>query len=201
MKENREENFYELLQINPHASTSEIVAAYHRVKNTFSKDNLATYSLFSGQEIEKTTEKIEKAYQTLSNLDKRHAYDKKIKILHGEKGARALLEEFDHKNKTSHLTHLQPQKPSDIKPEKKIILLEKGDGEELKKIRENLGHTLEEVSQNTKIQAKQIESIENQKALSIMARVYLQGYLKTLAKFYGVDPENTVKLYFSQNKS
>jgi hypothetical protein len=75
-----EETFYDILKIDQRATISEIVAAYHSAKNAFSKDSVATYSLFSPEETQTILDRLEEAYLTLSNVDKKREYDRQLKL-------------------------------------------------------------------------------------------------------------------------
>ncbi len=54
--------------------------------------------------------------------------------------------------------------------------------------RQELGLTLEEVSEKTKIQPKFLESLEQNHLEKLPADVYVFGFLRELSKFYSVDP-------------
>ena len=71
-----EETFYEILKVDRKATVAEIVAAYHSAKNAFSKDSVATYSLFNNDEAQTVLNKLEEAYLTLSNFEKRAEYER-----------------------------------------------------------------------------------------------------------------------------
>jgi len=68
-------NYYELLEVQPDASNMDIINAYRQAKLTYKTDSIATYSLFDDVELNRICTEIEKAYETLSDLGKRQAYD------------------------------------------------------------------------------------------------------------------------------
>lgn len=68
-------NYYELLDVPPDARNLDIIHAYRRAKLTYRVDSMATYSLFDDAELEHIRDEIERAYQTLSDPEKRRAYD------------------------------------------------------------------------------------------------------------------------------
>jgi DnaJ-class molecular chaperone len=70
-----EMNYYELLNVNPNASFQEIERAYELCKITYRSDSIAYYSLLSEEERKQILDRIEKAYETLRNTQKRKAYD------------------------------------------------------------------------------------------------------------------------------
>ncbi len=77
-----QENLYDLLEVAPSASQSEIRAAYLRVKSAFRKDNAALYSLMTEEDTDSILRKVEGAFQVLSNPDKRREYDEAHQITH-----------------------------------------------------------------------------------------------------------------------
>src|SRR5262245_17675746 len=79
MFNNDAQSYYEILDVKPDASQSEIRQAYFRVKSAYGKDSAALYSLFDEQETQLVLERVEEAYLVLSNVDKRREYDR----LHG----------------------------------------------------------------------------------------------------------------------
>lgn len=71
-----EQTLYDLLDLKPDASPQEIREAYLKAKAAYTKDSLALYTLISGDERELMLKEVERAYQILSNPDKRREYDK-----------------------------------------------------------------------------------------------------------------------------
>jgi curved DNA-binding protein CbpA len=68
-------SLYDVLELTPDATPQEIRSAYLRLKSSYSKDNIAHYTLFSREETESMLQKIENAYLMLSNPERRRAYD------------------------------------------------------------------------------------------------------------------------------
>jgi DnaJ-class molecular chaperone len=70
-----EMDYYELLNVDRNSSPQEIERAYELCKITYQTDSIAYHSLLSEEERQRVLERIEKAYQTLSNTKKRKTYD------------------------------------------------------------------------------------------------------------------------------
>jgi len=70
-----EMDFYELLNISRTSSPQEIERAYHLCKSTYQAGSIAHYSLISEKERKTVLDRIEKAYDTLSDSKKRRLYD------------------------------------------------------------------------------------------------------------------------------
>jgi curved DNA-binding protein CbpA len=75
MKDFREQNFYELLEIPVHATREEVEQAYRRSLEIFNPDSVAVYALFSPEELAALRRRLDEAYDTLGNLDRRRKYD------------------------------------------------------------------------------------------------------------------------------
>jgi len=72
----KNQSYYDILEVGPDASFSEIKTAYYRIKSTYSKDSPALYSIFDENESRELLSKVEIAYLVLSNAEKRREYDK-----------------------------------------------------------------------------------------------------------------------------
>ncbi|GAJ14921.1 unnamed protein product [marine sediment metagenome] len=124
-------------------------------------------------------ERIEEAYKTLVNEDQREYYDKNVLNLKRDK------------------TFYKKESKKDIK-----ILKEKQkdrsiriNGKVLKNIRELKGTTLEEISKKTKIGLSYLKAIEEDNYKVFPAEIFMKGFLKTYAKYLGLDPEEIVRNY------
>lgn len=67
-------------------------------------------------------------------------------------------------------------------------------GAKLKKIRQELGLSLEEVQKKTKIHLNILKAIEGD-SLTGLNPIYLKGFLKIYCKFLGVDPKDCIPDY------
>ena len=68
-------NYYELLNVERTASREEISEAYQAALATYHPGSLAAYSLVTEEERRLITERIQEAYQTLRDPEKKKAYD------------------------------------------------------------------------------------------------------------------------------
>jgi transcriptional regulator with XRE-family HTH domain len=68
-------------------------------------------------------------------------------------------------------------------------------GEKLKKIRSERRIGLSDISRFTKIQLKYLENIEEGLYENLPSDVYVKGFLKSYAKFLGVNGESLIRLY------
>jgi len=68
-------NYYELLNVERTASREEIREAYQAALSTYHPGSLAAYSLVTEEERRLIVERIEEAYETLRDPEKKKAYD------------------------------------------------------------------------------------------------------------------------------
>lgn len=198
----KEENYYQLLKVDPRASTAEIVTAYHVARNAFSKDSLAVYSLFSAEETEGLLKQLEEAYFTLSNPDRKRDYDRRISMSSIANAAVAIPTTDETPTLTPTPTPAAPAAVSlspapvtstgepSLAPVAGII-----DGQFLAHAREGKGLSLDDVARLTKIPSRTLKAIEAGDIPRLPARVYLQGFVTNLAKVYRLDPAVTSKGY------
>jgi DnaJ-class molecular chaperone len=79
MRNFEELNFYEILEITMDASPFKIKRAYKNALEVYGKESLLTYSLFSEEERIDILRRIEDAYNTLIDRNKRTAYDASLR--------------------------------------------------------------------------------------------------------------------------
>ncbi|MSP18486.1 MAG: hypothetical protein EXR74_02825 [Bdellovibrionales bacterium] len=194
-----EETFYDLLRIGPTASVAEITAAYQSVKAAFSKDSLATYSLMPAEDTQAILIKIETAYVTLTHIDKRRVYDKRI----SEPDFTSIEEPMNqnHQKQIPNVSTIAPILEAPL-----ITAIPSGDSVSyndptqlsLSQIREKKGLTLTDVSRITKIPIRYLKALEEYNQPILPPKVYVQGFLKNLAQLYRLEPQITVSTYFEQ---
>lgn len=68
-------------------------------------------------------------------------------------------------------------------------------GERMKKIRSERRLSLSEISKNTRIQVKYLEYLENGEYHRLPADVYVRGFLKSYADFFGTNEKHLARLY------
>lgn len=193
----KEETYYDVLKVSSNATISEIVAAYHSAKNTFSKESMATYSLFNEDEIQGILDKLEEAFRTLSNIEKKAEYDRLLE-LRAQNGEISTMSEFELKQRASLKIKKKVHKPEEVPVEfTPIPCPYEGtiSGTVLKEIRERRGITVEEVTKTTKIPARFVRAIEENNIKELPARVYVQGFVKNMANLYRLEPNLVMKSY------
>lgn len=66
---------YDVLEVSANASLEEIETSYLRILEELGTQSLAMYSMFDEHQVEQLRARIEEAYLTLSDADRRQAYD------------------------------------------------------------------------------------------------------------------------------
>lgn len=168
MDKNRE-NYYQILRVSRKASQTDILAAYHAAKGAFSKEALSATQQIASAEITLFLQKIEKAYETLSDPLKRKNYDEVIDLAASEE----TMEAWDPKNGF----------PQSIT------------GATLRSFRESANLSLEEVFRITRIPVHYLKAIEQENVKEMPARVYIQGFVKNVAQVYKQPPQEVARLF------
>ncbi len=192
-------NYYEMLDIKPDAVPYEIRHAYNAALQLYQPGSLVSYSFFSDGERKAILSLVEKAYQTLINDQSRKDYDDDL-ICRGEIEAReesapdvkkpvslfdisrgpavrtVFVSSDALKNKIS-----QSQIINDILARSELS------GEDLKQIRTELGLTIEQIAEETKIRVNHIRSIEEGQAEQMPPAVFLKGFVKSYLKCLGLE--------------
>jgi DnaJ-class molecular chaperone len=200
-------NYYELLRISYNASSFEIRQAYKQVLAIYEENSLATYSLFTEDERKVILSKIESAFLTLMDDEKRKDYDSNL-VDRGEAPDNILTDRrkkkaipiFPRSKARANVNNLARIK-------RKIQEKEAGDlatimlkgkqisGKELKNLRESLGIELEEIFQVTKISPTALAAIEKDDVGNLPPKVYLISFLRSYAEALQLDPQQVVDGY------
>lgn len=192
-------NYYEILDLQPNAVPYEIRHAYNAAMQLYQPGSLVSYSFFSEKERREILSLIEKAYQTLINDQLRKEYDdelvrrgeieakeetapevkKPVSVFHISRGpaARTVFVSSDAlKDRIN-----QSQVIKDILAQSALS------GQDLKQIRTELGLTIEQIAEETKIRVNHIQSIEEGQAQNLPPAVFLKGFVKSYLKCLGLE--------------
>jgi DnaJ-class molecular chaperone len=192
-------NYYEMLDLQPNAVPYEIRHAYNAAMQLYQPGSLVSYSFFSEKERREILSLIEKAYQTLINDQLRKEYDdelvrrgeieakeetapevkKPVSVFHISRGpaARTVFVSSDALKDRI----IQSQVIKDILAQSALS------GQDLKQIRTELGLTIEQIAEETKIRVNHIQSIEEGQAQNLPPAVFLKGFVKSYLKCLGLE--------------
>lgn len=180
MKSIEELNHYELLSIEAWASPGKIRQAYHKGLATYSPDSVAAHNLVSEEEKARMRQRLDKAYRTLMDSESRADYDLSIGLV-AEKASEG-TEPAPEKN-TPHADGPRTYRGSD-----------------LKRFREGLGISLENISQETKIKVSHLHALESEDLESLPGTFFIRGFLKAYAACLKLRPEDVVEGYLRHAK-
>jgi flagellar biosynthesis protein FlhG len=174
--------------VSPNVTVKEIQRAYEHAKETFHRDSLAIYSLFSEEEVNEIQAAIEEAYRVLADEALRNSYDRShLPTSSGQKWEKPTEVQGISREKESSLSFTGLS----FNVEEEVYR-----GKILRQIREKMGIDLKTISTETKISIKILEWIEEEVLEKLPAPVYLKGFLKGYAQSLGLDPQKVVEGYF-----
>jgi DnaJ-class molecular chaperone len=201
-------SYYDILELTADATPQEIRSAYLRLKSSYSKDNVANYSVYSREETDQMLQKIEEAYLILSNPERRKAYD---------------LSHQGHSSVTAHAEHssfrAEPV-PAPVMPSISNINQTHADpffihsdtdsfvsseqewsGLAIKRARESKRITIEDLADYTRISKSYLIALEEEAYQKLPAVVYVRGFLQQVSKRLKLPADLVVKKYIDRLKA
>ena len=206
MKRFIEQNFYELLGIEFDASSFEINRAYKENYQLYHEDSLISYSLFSREERKEILAKLDEAFSTLVDEQKRSRYDQSLiecgilkEGTKSQNGRRTigLISDSDHSRKNTILAirgELEAIVSSNAVIQE-ILTHDVLRGKDLKRIREELGVSLETVTEMTKIRTIFLRAIEEDEHKKAPSGMFLKSYVKAYVQSIGLDADSVASRY------
>jgi len=191
MKSLTDQNYYEILEIPRRASTEEIERAYRLVRATYVQGSLAGHSVFEDGDAEVIGERVELAYRTLSDPEKRASYDASME--HAQTPQRAAETAATQRVHT-------PEPPLD--PLDAFDDLDESEGEfngaRLRRARLRRGVELDEIAGVTKVSPTYLEFLEQERFGDLPAAVYVRGFVMGYAQCIGLDPPAVASSYMKR---
>jgi flagellar biosynthesis protein FlhG len=188
MKNAFEPDLYELLEIERDASPTELERAYRITRAAWADDSLATYSLFGEDDAAAVRERLDRAYEVLSDPERRARYDAS---LGGPPPAP------DEGVPAPELVE-RPVAPAQVEPE---ITGFEGfedsdddpyDGARLRRARMRHGIGIDRIAEVTKINPTYLRFLEEEQFDDLPAAVYVRGFVTAYARCVGLDPARVV---------
>ncbi|MBW2544694.1 MAG: helix-turn-helix domain-containing protein [Deltaproteobacteria bacterium] len=210
MKSFENSNYYELLDIQPNVLQFQIRRAYRKALELYRQESMASYSLFSDSRRKQILAMLEDAFTTLIDRDSRYKYDLQMvkdgfitrEELSAESKALALVRERKEAAEKVELTAVLSKCPKAgvISTSALSGILEKDTlvGDDLKRIREELGVSLKEMSEHTKIRVALLKAIENDEYDKLPSRFHLRSFLKAYVDCLVVDADVIVERYLKR---
>jgi len=179
MKRLADQDHYEVLDVPRAASWGDIRRAYDLARQTYTGDAPAAFPLFSAEERAHLFSRIEEAYRTLGDVQKRRAYD-------------ATLAERAPDGVSASPT------PDRATPESESLRIGEVTGERLRQIRQQRGVSLDEIAERTRVNVDYLLFIEEEKMAALPAEIYLRGYLAQYAATLRLDAASVTQGYLTR---
>lgn len=208
MKDIKELNYYEMLIVPADASLFEIRRAYNDALSLYGNDSLATYSLFTENTRKDILKTLETAFRTLTDPSKRTAYNQVLidkgaldpaSLTRGEpKKPVPLFESTGITNNKANLKRKISKKidgASISQLARDIAAAEEISGHDLKKLRDKIGVSLEEIYEATRISISTIKAIETNDFKNLPSAIYLKNFLRAYASLVNLEPQMVIKGY------
>ncbi len=211
-------NYYELLEVNPTATSQEIHKAYERIRRVYEPNSLALYSLFTPDETALIHQRIEDAYRTLVYEENRRRYDLMLRNRNelAEQPQLPLPQQFfqpepeqtsfspapDNRYSPGQPPPLPAVTTKTAPPQEPTIPMSEFVGEftgpTIKMLREQKSLSLRNIADVTKVNARYLEYIEEENFAKLPARAYIRGFLTLYAKALTCDPERIAGDYLKR---
>ncbi|MDO8957996.1 MAG: helix-turn-helix transcriptional regulator [Deltaproteobacteria bacterium] len=162
--------------------------------------------MFSGEERKEILARIEEALATLINEKARSAYDQML-IQQGAmkegaqyRSARKRLAPVGSNGSTDTASQSEGEKPRAVENPvvKEILSQEVLTGMDLKKLRTELGVSLEQIAEWTKIRPGMLRCIEEDQFNELSSRLHLKSFLKAYVQYFHLNPESVVDRYMKR---
>ena len=213
MKPFEEQNYYEILDIAPHATSFEIRHAYKMASEIYRNGSLSSYSFFSEDERERILASLEKAFFTLIDDEARAEYDRrliKLGVINEKSKYRKYPKEpipiwnFKRSRATLGAKYgiSKKEEPRVARDPifKEILEQDVVTGEDLKKMRVELGIPLEQIADQTKIRIGLLRSIEDDRFDNLPSRFHLKSFLQSYVQCLAIDTKLIVDRYMKRIK-
>jgi flagellar biosynthesis protein FlhG len=166
--------YYDVLELVPGASLTDVRKAYIRLKELYSTESLATIAVedeLPGDHKTQILSQVQEAYHRLRSLL--------------EKDAQAANQRKSTAHKAVHATATSTEQQA-------------FDGQSLKRIREELKISLEAIAAATRVPLQHLENIEEENFDDLPAEVFTRGFVVAYARHLALDVEKVVSDYMQR---
>jgi curved DNA-binding protein CbpA len=205
-----QQNYYEILDISPTATSFEIRSAYKAALYIYDDSSPVSYSFFSKDERKKILAVLEEAFLTLINDQTRSEYDRELveegvldeETLYGD-GYKKPIPIIDLKR--SRVSTHRKATSSSFKPGREsnqimseLLSLDVITGSDLRKMRMSLGVPLENIAEYTKVRINLLRCIEEDRFDELPSTFHLKSFLRSYIEYFQLDPEPFVDRYMKR---
>ncbi len=180
-------NLYEVLGIARTAADDEIRRAYKRQREVFREGSFPVVSVVTADALRDEQARIEEAYDTLLDSNKRRSYDLSTFPDDAPKsqGQRRPIDDA----RAAELLLMQTELTRELHAETEFT------GALLRKVREAQGVELADIAQRSKISSVHLSAIEDERVGDLPAAVYVQGFVQEVAKYLKLDSTQVTRTY------
>lgn len=205
-----QQNYYEILDISPTATSFEIRSAYKAALYIYDDGSPVSYSFFSKDERKKILALLEEAFLTLINDQTRSEYNSELveegvldeETFYGD-GYKKPIPIIDLK-RSSVSTHRKATSSS-FKPGREsnhiiseLLALDVITGSDLRKMRMSLGVPLEYIAEYTKVRINLLRCIEEDRFDGLPSTFHLKSFLRSYIEYFQLDAEPFVDRYMKR---
>lgn len=210
MKSFENSNYYELLDIQPNVSQFQVRRAYKKAMELYREESMVSYSLFLDSRRKQMLAMLENAFTTLIDRYSRYKYDlqlvkngfmtreefsaesKAIALARERKGAAEKVELTAVLSKRLKMDVISTSVLSGIL-EKEVFT-----GNDLKQMRMELGISLKNIAEHTKIRIPLLKAIEDEEYDKLPSRFHLKNFLRAYVNCLVVDADVIVERYLKR---
>ena len=220
----QEPTYYEILEVEATATQEEIEAAYRRLSGYLASDSLVVYALLDDDELERQRHALDAAYRTLSDPHRRAEYDRElsgretstypevqISVSMGREDWTAPRHEGGVSNEAAGGAGRVDGRPAEasgsvpaskergfrLPPDVELGPDTEYSGAVLRRLRELVGASADDIAAVTKISKRYILAIESHDFETLPARVYVRGFVREYARTLGLRGQEVAESYMS----
>jgi len=200
-----EQSHYEVLEIERGASREEVERAYRLGQATYADDSMAAYSVLGPDDLRAARERVELAYEVLSDPIGRERYDA------GLAGHPDEAEPEPEPSEESLLLPLPPESEQAAPVRRRVETGIEGfedvddeaeggtyDGARLRRARLVRGLEIAQIAAVTKINPTYLHCIEDERFDALPAPVYVRGFVTAYARCLGLQAESVALSYMER---
>lgn len=177
---------YDVLGVGRSAADDEIRRAYKRQREIFREGSFPIVSVVDQVMLREEQARIEEAYDTLLDANKRRAYDL---ATFPDDVPKTAPTRTASSAAHAEMLMLQAEVAREVHAETEFT------GALLAKVRMSQGVELSDIAQRTKISTPHLRAIEAEALGDLPALVYVQGFVQEIAKYLRLDPQQVVRTY------
>ncbi len=211
MKSFEEQNYYEMLDLPTSASPFDIRHAYKTALQIYGDDSIVSYSFFSGDERTGVLANLERAFLTLINDQSRMEYDRSLitaGLMQENEQYRSApkkpipLFDLEETGNVTRMVFPHTEKalfpPVELPVVREIMSKDSLTGQDLRRIRIELGITLEQIIEIIKVRRGLLTAIEEDRCEELPSMLHLKSFLRAYAECLRLDPDEVAARYLKQ---